>query len=700
MSAIDTGARVVGAAHDRVDARAKVTGQARYAAEQQADDLAHAVLVTATVAAGEVARIEAGDALAHPGALAVLTHENAPRLQRIDDGELYVLQTPTVAYRGQVVACAIADSLEAAQGAAELVRVEYERADHDVLLRADHPRATAPEKINGGFPADSAQGNLDAGLARAAVTIDATYSTPTLHNNAMEPHAAMATWRDGDLLLHDSSQGTTSERKTIAEVFGLDAERVRVVSEHVGGGFGSKGTPRPHAVVAALAAQVVGRPVRLAVTRQQMFTITGYRTPTIQRVRLGADRDGRLTAIGHETIQQTSALREFVEQTAVVTRSMYAAPDRLTTHRVAALDVPSPGWMRAPGECPGMFGLESAIDELALACGVDPVELRVRNEPETEPETGKAFSSRNLVGCLREGASRFGWDGRDALRGEAPADGLLRGMGVAASMYPAYQSPSSARATAHPRGGFTVELAAADLGTGARTVLAQIAADALGADAADVRVEVGDSALPFAPTAGGSMGTASWGSAVHGACAALAERLAAANGAAGAAPLSAEYDTTEDLDAREDLARHAYGAQFAQVAIDPASGEVRCERMLGVFAAGRIINPKTARSQLIGGMTMGLSMALLEETVMDERLGTWVNTDLAGYHVACSPDVREIEAVWLDEHDEHLNPMGSKGIGEIGIVGAAAAVANAVAHATGVRVRDLPIRLDRLVDRL
>jgi xanthine dehydrogenase YagR molybdenum-binding subunit len=557
----------------------------------------------------------------------------------------------------------------------------------------------APAIVNGNFPTDSAVGDLDAGLAGAAVTIDEKYTTPTQHNNAMEPHATTATWNDGDLLLQDSSQGTISARKTIAEVFGLDKERVRVVAQHVGGGFGSKGTPRPHAVVAAMAAKVVGRPVRLAVTRGQMFTVTGYRTPTIQRVRLGADADGRLTAIGHEAVSQTSAIREFVEQTAVITRTMYAAPNRLTTHRLLALDVPTPAWMRAPGECPGMFGLESAMDELALACDLDPIELRVRNEPEVDPESGDPFSSRNLVGCLREGAERFGWDGREALRG-AGHDGLLRGMGVAASVYPAYQQPSAARATAHPGGGFTVEVAATDIGTGARTALTQIAADVLGVDPARVIVEIGDSGLPYGPVAGGSMGTASWGSAVHGACAALAARLAQAGGGVCEAPAQAEYDTQEDLEQREQRARFAFGAQFAQVAVDPASGEVRCERLLGVFAAGRIINPRTARSQFIGGMVMGLSMALLEETVMDKQLGGWVNTDLAGYHVATNADVREIEAVWLDEHDEHLNPMGSKGVGEIGIVGTAAAIANAVHHATGVRVRDLPIRVDRLVGKL
>jgi xanthine dehydrogenase YagR molybdenum-binding subunit len=699
MSAVVSGARAVGTGYERVDARAKVTGQARYAAEVPQDGAAYAVVVTSAIAVGEITRVDAEAALAAAGVLAVLSHHNAQRLEEVDDHELLVLQSAKVSYRGQVVACVVADSLEAARGAAALVRIDYEEGEHDVTLRHDHPRLYAPEKLNAGFPTDTAMGDLDAGLARAAITIDATYTTPTQHNNAMEPHATTASWNDGDLLLHDSSQGATSARKTIAQVFGLAPERVRVVSQHVGGGFGSKGTPRPNAVLAAMAAKVVGRPVRLAVTRRQMFTFTGYRTPTIQRLRLGADLDGRLTAIGHDVVEQTSTLREFAEQTAAVTRMMYAAPDRLTTHRLVALDLPTPAWMRAPGECPGMFGLESAIDELAVACGMDPIELRVRNEPDVEPESGDRFSSRNLVGCLREGATRFGWAGREALRGPG-ADGLLRGMGVAASTYPAYQSPSAARATAHPGGGFGVEVTAADIGTGARTVLTQIAADALDADPAQVTVEIGDSALPFGPTAGGSMGTASWGSAVHGACSALAERLARAGSTVCEAPVVAEYDTTADLDAREKLARHAFGAQFAQVAVDPVSGEVRCERLLGVFAAGRIINPRTARSQLVGGMTMGLSMALFEETLLDERLGGWVNTDLAGYHFAVNADVREIDAVWLDEHDEHLNPMGSKGIGEIGIVGTAAAVANAVHHATGVRVRDLPIRPDRLAGRL
>jgi xanthine dehydrogenase YagR molybdenum-binding subunit len=461
---------------------------------------------------------------------------------------------------------------------------------------------------------------------------------------------------------------------------------VRVISHHVGGGFGSKGTPRPNIVLAALAARLVGRPAQFAVRRQQMFHLTGYRTPTIQRLRLGADADGRLTAIVHEAAVQTSQLREFVEQVVTPTRTMYAAPNRRTTHRVVALNVPTPSWMRAPGECPGMYGLESAMDELAYAIGIDPIELRVRNEPERDPEQDTEWSSRNLVACLREGARRFGWEARDPRPRSRREGRWLVGLGVAASTYPAYRSP--AQASVRREGDrFDVRIAAADIGTGARTVLAQIAADALGVPVDRVRMEIGDSALPRAGVAGGSMGTASWGTAVVRAC----ERLLETGGD------EAHADTTDEVKAQAPRARHGFGAQFVEAWVDPATGEVRVERMLGVFAVGRIINAKTARSQFIGGMTMGIGMALMEESIMDERFGDFVNHDLADYHVPVSADVRSIDAVWLDERDDDLNPMGSKGIGEIGIVGAAAAVANAVHHATGIRVRDLPIRLDKLI---
>jgi xanthine dehydrogenase YagR molybdenum-binding subunit len=395
-------------------------------------------------------------------------------------------------------------------------------------------------------------------------------------------------------------------------------------------------------------------------------------------------------------VEQTSTVKEFAEQTAIATRVMYAAPNRRTSHRLAALDVPTPSWLRAPGECPGMYALESALDELAHAAGIDPIELRIRNDTDVEPESGRRFSSRNLVACLREGAERFGWAQRDPVPASTRDGRWQAGMGVAASTYPAYMAPGTASARRRHDGDYVISIAAADIGTGARTVLTQIAADALGVEPAHVTIKLGDSGLPRAGLAGGSMGTASWGTAVTLACRGLREAVQATGGEPGP-ELEVTADSAEYVKGRADVARHAFGAQFADVRVDPDTGEVRVERMLGVFAAGRIINPRTARSQFIGGMTMGISMALHEEGIIDREFGDYLNHDFAQYHVASCADIREIDAHWVEEHDENLNPMGSKGIGEIGIVGTAAAVANAVFNATGKRVRDLPIRLDRLL---
>jgi xanthine dehydrogenase YagR molybdenum-binding subunit len=698
MSRADTLTRAVGTPLDRIEARDKVTGQALYAYEHTAHSPLYAEPVQAQIALGRVRSIDPAETLAQPGVITVISHANAPRLEPVADGELALFQSDRVSYRGQFVAAVVADSPESAREGQRLLRIEYEQEPHDVELRADHPKLYTPEKVNPNFPAETSQGDVEAALAAAQVVVDETYITPAFHNNAMEPHASVAAWESGNLTVYDSNQGAPTARDTLAQVFGLPPERVRVISNHVGGGFGSKGTPRPQLVLAALAAQLVERPVKVAVTRQQMFATVGYRTPTIQRLRLGASADGVLDAISHEVVEQTSTVREFAEQTAVVTRLMYAAPHRLTTHRVAALDVPTPSWMRAPGECPGMYALESAMDELAIACAVDPVELRIRNEPETEPETGKQFSSRNVVACLREGAERFGWADRDPTPAARREGRWLVGSGMASSTYPARRRPSQAIARAEPDGGFTVRIGAADIGTGARTALTQIAADALGIEPERVHMEIGDSALPTAMLAGGSMGTASWGSAVVRACEALLAKLEpSGDGAIPAEGVEAEADTSEEIERDEDLSRNAFGAQFAEVRVDADSGEVRVARMLGVFAAGHIINPKTARSQFIGGMTMGIGMALHEESIMDLEFGDYLNRDLAQYHVPACADILDVEAHWIDEDDPKLNPMGSKGIGEIGIVGTAAAVANAVHHATGIRVRDLPIRLDRLI---
>ncbi|MEA2136086.1 MAG: xanthine dehydrogenase YagR molybdenum-binding subunit, partial [Solirubrobacteraceae bacterium] len=529
---IDTAtlAPAVGTPLSRVEGREKVMGEARYAYEQPIEGVAYAAAITSTIATGEIAAVDASAALAIRGVRAVISHENAPRLAEVADGELMLFQSSRVAYRGQIVAAVVAESLETAQEAAGAVRLDYRPVEHDVELRPGHPRFYKPEKVNPSFPTDVAHGDIDAGLAAAEVVVDATYTTQPIHNNPMEPHASLAVWEDGGLTLYDSIQGTWRAHNDLAELFELEPERVRVISEHVGGGFGSKGTLRPQAVLAAVAARIIERPVKVALTRQQLFSMVGYRTPTIQRVRLGAARDGRLRAIGHDVFEQTSTVREFAEQTAVATRMMYAAPDRLTTHRLVALDVPTPSWMRAPGECPGMYALESAMDELAIACGLDPIELRIVNEPERDPEKDIPWSSRSLVACLREGARRFGWEGRDPTPGARRDGRWLVGTGVAASTYPAYRAPSQATARLDADGGFTVQIAAADIGTGARTVLTQIAADALGVDPAQVRMEIGDSDFGQAQLAGGSMGSTSWGSAVVKACRELRAAMVKAGG--------------------------------------------------------------------------------------------------------------------------------------------------------------------------
>jgi xanthine dehydrogenase YagR molybdenum-binding subunit len=701
VTIIEAGDRATGAAIDRIEGPDKVTGAARYAFEYDDEAVAYAWAVQSTIAKGDLRAIDPQAALAVPGVLAVIWHQNAPRLNDFDDRELLLFQSDQVAYRGQLVAAVVAETSQTARRAAELVRVDYAPAPHDVELRADHPGLYKPATVFPTSPSDSDQGDFDAAFAAAEVTVDRTYRTPANHNNPMEPQATMAVWDGDSVTLYESTQAAVMVQGAVARLFGLDLGQVRVVSPHVGGGFGSKLRARPQVILAAMAARVVGRPVKIAISRQQMFAVGGYRTPTIQRVRLGADREGRLSAIAHDVVEQTSTLHEFAEQTAVTTRMLYAAANRRTSHRLARLDLPTPAWMRAPGTCPGMFALESAIDELAAECGVDPVELRIHNEPEVDPESGHRFSSRNLVACLRDGASRFGWSGRDPTPGVRRDGRWLVGTGVAASTHPAGRSASSAVAQVSPDGGWTVRICAADIGTGARTALTQIAADALEVDLDRVRVEIGDTALPPARPAGGSMGTASWGSAVVKACGELRRRLEEAHG--GVVPqagLEVTVDTADDIRAQEPLARHAFGAQFAEVRVDADTAEVRLARLLGVYAAGRIINPKTARSQLIGGMTMGVSMALHEESLLDAQAGDYLNHDLANYHIAACADIVGIEAVFLDEDDPDVNPIGAKGIGELGIVGTAAAIAGAVHHATGVRVRDLPIRIDRLIGRL
>jgi xanthine dehydrogenase YagR molybdenum-binding subunit len=689
----------VGAALSRRDGPAKVTGTARYAFEQDVENACYLHPVQASIALGRVSSIDVVAARDMPGVIAVLTHENAPRLASAQDAELAILQDDTVAFRGQIIGGVVAETPEIARQAANLVHPSYEQYEHDVELSADRDDLYGPDKVLPGYDADTADGDVEAALAAAAVTLDATYSTPMYHNNPMEPHASVAIWGADGVTVYESTQGAHAIASDVAGSFGLEQHQVRVVSPHVGGGFGSKAFTHAPVILAVMAARTVaGRAVKLALTRQQMFSLVGYRTPTIQRIRFGADSQGRLSAVSHDVVEQTSRIKEFAEQTAIATRVMYSGAHRRTTHRLAALDVPVPTIMRAPGETPGMYALESAMDEMAIACGLDPVEFRIRNEPEVSPESGRPFSSRNLVACLREGAHRFGWQGRDPAPGARQRDGWLVGTGVAASMYPVNPAGGQAEATIRVRDGgyyggrYEIRIDGADIGTGTWTALTQVAADALEVGVDDVDLQIGDSALPVAPGAGGSQGMATWGAAVVETARMLREQHGREP-----APGVEVHGERPPNPAMDRFSMHAFGAQFAEVRVHADTGEVRVPRMLGVFAVGRMINATTGRSQLVGGMTMGLSMALHEHSVLDPRFGHVVNHDLAEYHIATNADVGAVDAYWIEEQDPYVNPMGSKGIGELGIVGSAAAVANAAHHATGIRVRDLPLTPDKFL---
>jgi xanthine dehydrogenase YagR molybdenum-binding subunit len=691
----------------RVDGPDKVTGRALYAVEYNLPGAAYAWPVQSTIASGRVTSLDLTAARAVPGVIDVLTPDNAPRL--VTDAEipmahsgavpdLFILQDTRVVFRGQIVAAVVAESLESAREGAEAVGVAYEEGEPSLVLRADDPSATIPDVTNDLSPGEVQRGAPDEAFQGAAVQVDSRYETAAQFAQPMEPHAALAAWHGGRLDLYCSDQGPSWTAATFAGLFGLPIADVEVIAEHVGGGFGSKAAPRPPIMLAAMAARLVSRPVKVAFTRAQVAALTTYRSPSLQRVRLGADHEGRLTAVIHEVTAQSSRLLPYVDQTTSMSRHLYGAANVRTTAKVVQLDVPTPGWVRAPGEAPGMFALESAMDELADRLDMDPIELRVVNEPAVDPESGLPFSSRNLVTCLRTGAQIFGWSERSPVPSARRDGRWLYGMGVASAAYPVLVFPSSATIEAFPSGRYTVEIGAADIGTGARTVLHQLAAEALDVRMSAVTLHMGRASHGAAAFAGGSMGTGSWGWAINRAATELKRRLAAE-------PLPAEGlrvtgDTTDDAFIPTGRSRHSYGAHFAAVRVDRHTGEVRVDRLLGVFAAGRIINRATATSQAIGAMTMGLGFALMETGEPDLASGGWLTQDLASYHVPAHADVRDIAAVFLEESDSYVGPIGGKGVGEIGIVGVVAAITNAIYNASGVRVRTVPALPDRVTAAL
>ncbi|MEO7732655.1 MAG: xanthine dehydrogenase family protein molybdopterin-binding subunit, partial [Kofleriaceae bacterium] len=531
-------------------------------------------------------------------------------------------------------------------------------------------------------------------------------TTPVENHNPMEPHATIAVWQgDGKLTLYDATQGIFGVRNKLAKQFGLEPQNVRVINHYVGGGFGSKGSPWSHVGLAALAAKAVGRPVKLVLTRPQMFALVGHRPETKQDITLGATREGKLTVIQHDVTSETSRYDEFAEPSAVQTRHLYACPNVVTTHKLVKIDIPTPTFQRAPGEATGTFGLESAMDELAYALGLDPVELRVRNHAVRDEQEDKPFSSKSLLECYRQAAQRFGWARRNPKVGAMRDGDHLLGWGMASATYPAKMSPSSAIARMTADGILHVQAGTQDIGTGTYTIMTQIAADALGVAVDQVRFELGDSAFPETPVSGGSQTAASTGSAVKAAVGLLKDKLATLRktpdepwgqvvARSGQREITAEHKTEKRPEAH---AFHSHGAVFAEVRVDPQLGEIRIARLVGAYAAGKILNPKTALSQLKGGMVWGIGLALQEHTVRDPRSARAVTRDLADYHIPVHADVPALDVSFVDEPDPFVNPLGVKGIGEIGITGVGAAIANAVYHATGKRIRELPITLDKLL---
>jgi xanthine dehydrogenase YagR molybdenum-binding subunit len=602
------------------------------------------------------------------------------------------LNTDVVRYFGFPVAFVVADTFEQATAAAALVRVHYAPQPGDYDLRAAGPHAENPGRINGGDPADSAVGDFASAFADAPVQVDAMYSTPYQNQAPMEPHATMAVWEGQMLTVHTSAQLTTSPQEGLARTFGIPQQNVRVITRYIGGGFGSKLPFYVDATLAAIGARMLHRPVKVAMTRPQLFHMTTHRTASEQRVRLGADRDGRLTAYGQDALVQCARFDIYTEPVCGAARMLYAAPNRLTRHRRAKLDLPRSDSMRAPGDAIGLIALECAMDELADALTLDPVELRLRNDTQTDPEQNRPFASRHLAEALREGAARFGWDKRVAKPASVRDGRWLVGLGVASAIRGDILKSASARARMESDGRLTVELAMTDIGTGTYTILTQIAAETMELPVDRVTVRLGDTRYPPTAGSGGSFGSATSGAAVLAACrklrAGLPFGIQEAEGSV----------TPADLD--EAYAHAGFGAHFVEVGVDRDTGEVRVRRMLGVFAVGRILNAKTARSQMIGGMTWGIGSALIEENHVDARYGSFINQDLASYHVAVNADVGSLDIMFLDEADPHGSPLHSKGIGELGICGAGAAVINAIHNATGARIRDIPATPDKLLSAL
>ena len=717
--------KVVGKPVDRIDGPFKTTGTARYAYEQHeaAPNAAYGYVVGATIAKGRIAAIDVEAARRSPGVIAIVTAENAGKLGKGKYNTARLLAGPEVEHYHQAVAVVVAETFEQARTAAPLVRVEYvqEKGRYDL----EKAKASAKLPTTDDKP-ETKYGNFAAGFASAPVKLDATYTTPDQSHAMMEPHASVASWNDGKLTLWTSNQMIHWGTQDMAKTLGIPVENVRLISPYIGGGFGGKLFLRSEALLAALGARAANRPVKVNLTRALMFNNTTHRPATIQRIRIGATREGRITAIAHES--WSGDLPGGQPETAVQqTRLLYAGAHRLTRLNLAVLDLPEANAMRAPGEAPGMMALEIAIDEMAEKLKMDPVMFRIINDTPSDPEKPtRKFSQRRFVECMRQGAERFGWNKRQAEPGKVRDGRWLVGMGVASAFRNNLVMKSAARVRLDRNGIVTVETDMTDIGTGSYTIIAQTAAEMMGVTLERVVVKLGDSTFPVSAGSGGQWGGNSSTAGVYAACVKLREAVAAK---AGLDAASAEFvdgavraggrsvplaqvagaaeggeivgeDTMEYGDLDKQFQQSTFGAHFVEVGVDAATCEVRVRRMLAVCAAGRILNPKSARSQVIGAMTMGVGAALMEDLVVDKRRGFFVNHDLAGYEVPVHADIPHQEVVFLDETDPVSSPMKAKGVGELGICGVGAAVANAIYNATGVRIRDYPVTLDKLLTRM
>jgi len=724
--------KVIGKPTDRIDGPFKTTGTATYAYEWHniaphaprmalSADPAYGYVVGSAIAKGRIASIDLSEAKAAPGVLAIVTAENAGRLGKGDRNFAKLLGGPDIEHYHQAIAVVVAETFEQASAAAQLVRVDYVRATGAFDLVAAKDSATPTPRFDD--PAETAVGDFAGAFAAAPVQLDATYTTPDQSQAMMEPHASIAVWQGDKLTVWTSNQMIDWGTSDLAKTLGIAKDKVRLISPFIGGGFGGKLYLRADALLAALAARAAGRPVKVALPRPFMFNNTTHRPATIQRIRIGATRDGKITAIGHES--WSGNLPGGAPETAVSqTRLLYAGANRMTAMRLAALDLPEGNDMRAPGEAPGMMALEIAVDEMAEKLGLDPVEFRILNDTQVDPENPtRPFSKRQLVQCLRIGADRFGWNRRNPLPGRTREGRWLVGMGMAAAFRNNIDMRSAARVRLDSRGIVTVETDMTDIGTGSYTIIAQTAAEMMGVPLEKVVVQLGDSAFPISCGSGGQWGGNSSTAGVYAACVKLREAVAQKLGfnttdsvfadgqvrsgnrsvplaqAAGERGIVAE-DVMEYGDLGKKYQQSTFGAHFVEVGVDAATAEIRVRRMLAVCAAGRILNPKTARSQVIGAMTMGAGAALMEELAIDKRRGFFVNHDLASYEVPVHADIPFQEVIFLDETDPISSPMKAKGVGELGICGVAAAIANAIHNATGVRVRNYPITLDKLLDRL